>query len=48
MMPSNRKPVPSVAMNDGSPSVTVKKALNQPATRPHSNAMRIAGSTGTP
>ena len=27
-------PVPSVVMNEGSPSVTVRKPLTQPTTRP--------------
>src|ERR1022692_4456396 len=48
MTPIRMNPVPTVVMNDGTPSVTVRKPLTQPTTTPMSRATTIAGITGTP
>ena len=46
--PYRMNDVPSVAMNDGSPSVTVRNALTAPTTRPKISVMMMARITGTP
>ena len=46
--PYRTNDVPSVAMNDGSPSVTVRNALIAPTARPKISVMMMARITGTP
>ncbi len=46
-MPLRMKPVPRVAMNDGRPSVTVRKPFTHPITTPESSAISIASRPGT-
>ena len=46
MSPSRMNPVPSVVMNEGTPTVTVKKPLTQPTATPNSSEMRIASRPG--
>ena len=46
-MPFMTNPVPRVAMNDGRPSVTVRKPFTHPITTPDSSAIRIASRAGT-
>ncbi len=46
--PSRMKPVPSVVMNDGSPTETVRKPLTQPTARPMSSETMMASQPGKP